>query len=575
MKTNKLLSIILLTALFTGACKQTLVEFAAPAVVTPVAPSKGSADFSKFVSLGESFIAGTQGGTIFDGSQNNSLPKLLATQFASVGGGAFNQPLVNHPNGLNFIVFAGSGGAVQLGRYVLFDADGDVDPDAGGCGTSRTAAPRAAGNPAAAAVCPSTATTPAMPAPYNTFQTVTELISYTGDRAILNNFGVPGTKVFHALTPLYAAGSPWYARIASNPGVSTLLGDASNKSHKFFLLSLGLQDILGYASTGAQGNPNGGGSADMTPEAGAPGTGFTATYNLVLNTMLTDPAAKGVVTTIPDITTLPLFYTVTYNNIEFKSTNCNDAALIGGLGSIFGGYNGALDLILAGGIGGLVPGLTADEIARRKVSFTYGKNPILINDETLTNIGTQLGIASPLFAQYGQMRPATASDMILLNAGSILGVCAAAPGPGNPVTPAPAGWPAALPWLYGVGAPLTDGFVLLPTEQTEIKDRTVLFNTQIKAAATASAGRVAVADIYEAYKTLVTNKFALVNGVTITPTFAPPTGIFSEDGVHPNGRGYAFTANIIINAINAQFGATIPNLNVAAYAGTSLPAKGQ
>jgi len=257
---------------------------------------------------------------------------------------------------------------------------------------------------------------------------------------------------------------------------------------------------------------------------------------------------------------------VTYNNIEFKSSNCNDAALMGGLNQVFAGYNSALDAILAGMVGPVPPTFNAAEVAKRKVVWNYGKNPILIVDEYLTDITAQLTAVSPILAQWGRLRPATASDMILLTAGSTLGTCAASP---------PTGWPGALPFLVGLGQPLGDTQVLLPEETLEIQARTVAFNTHIKAAAATYPGRVAVADLYEAYKSLVTNKAYVANGVTITPTFAPPAGMFSEDGIHPNSRGCAFTANIIIDAINAEFDAAIPKANIAAFSATGLPIKGQ
>lgn len=577
MKTNKFASIVLLTTLLTGACVQKPIEPVSPTPTTPTTPTKGSADFSKFVALGDSYVAGTQGGTVFNASQANSLPKILADQFATVGGGAFNQPNVNHENGLNFVVFGGSGGLLSVGRYVLFDPDGDLDPDGAGCATSRSAAPRAAGVLASPAVCPSTSPTPAMPAPYNTFQTVTELVTYTADRSILNNFGVPGTRVFHTPVAAYGAppptGSPWYFRQATNPGTSTLLGDAASKGHKFFLLSLGLFDMIGYASSGAVGDPNDVGPAigagDMTSTAV-----FNPSYDANLAAMLADPTTNGVVTTIPDITTLPFFFTVAYNSIELKSSNCNDANLITGLNQVFASYNATLDAILAGQVGPVPPGLTAEDVARRKVVFGYGKNPVLIQDETLIDLTASLTAVpgGAIFAQWGKMRPATATDMITLSAGSILGTCADTAVP--PVA-RPAGWPAPLPWLFGLGAPLSDGNVLIPTEITEIQARTVAFNDKIKAAADTYAGRVAVADLYKAYKDLVAAKAYVSDGVTITPSFAPPAGMFSEDGIHPNSRGYAFTANVIIDAINSKFGATLPKAKLSSFSGTGLPVKGQ
>ena len=63
----------------------------------------------------------------------------------------------------------------------------------------------------------------------------------------------------------------------------------------------------------------------------------------------------------------------------------------------------------------------------------------------------------------------------------------------------------------------------------------------------------------------------MINNVAITPLIDPPTGIFSEDGVHPNGRGYAYLSNIFIEAINAKFGASIPLTNISKYKPTGLP----
>lgn len=85
------------------------------------------------------------------------------------------------------------------------------------------------------------------------------------------------------------------------------------------------------------------------------------------------------------------------------------------------------------------------------------------------------------------------------------------------------------------------------------------------------SSRLAFADVNSAFNTLLTNRMAIVNDVTITPNINPPTGIYSEDGIHPNSRGYAFIANIFIDAINAKFGATVPQTNPGNYSATGLP----
>lgn len=568
MKTNKILSIILLTALFTGACKQNPIEPAAPGTTTPETPNPGSTTLTKFVAIGDSYVAGMQAGALFNNGQANSIPKILATQFATAGGGAFNQPDINHDNGFNasFSVVP----STIRGRLILFDADGSVDPDGGGCQVSRSAAPRATGNYGGltTVTCPSTVVTPNMPDKYvDAFRpTPTDYRSaqspldpsfpFAGDKATLNNFGVPGAKLIHAGVTNYGTLNPFYGRFASNPAAKPMITDAAEKGGSFFLFSFGLFDIMNYATTGASASNNGVGNSDMTPS----GT-FAAAYGPTLAGMLAVPGSKGVVTTIPDIKTLPYFTAVAWNSVEFKSTNCTDAqtlALLNGA-SGFGGYNGALDYLVS------VAAITADEAAKRKVFYAYGKNGILIKDETLADLSATLGAINPALAPYGQIRQAKDTDIITLAAGGLLGTCGVPPGGSNP-SPL---------WVFGVSAPLDDAYVLIPTEITDIQARTVDFNNTIKAAAEANSANVALADIYTSYMTLATNKAYASDGVTITPSFAPPAGMFSEDGIHPNNRGAAFTANIIIDAINTTFGAKIPKASLAAYSGTGMPVYGQ
>jgi len=61
------------------------------------------------------------------------------------------------------------------------------------------------------------------------------------------------------------------------------------------------------------------------------------------------------------------------------------------------------------------------------------------------------------------------------------------------------------------------------------------------------------------------------NNVVVTYDFAPPTGMWSTDGIHPNARGYALVANKFIAAINDKFGASVPSAMVGSYTGAALP----
>jgi hypothetical protein len=120
--------------MFAASCEQELVDNSAspcpsddPSIICPqdAAPacppgaSAGEADFTKFVAIGSSYTAGFQAGALFNEGQNNSLAKILATQFACVGGGSFNQPTINSEHGYNIFVTPNPMGATVLGRFKL------------------------------------------------------------------------------------------------------------------------------------------------------------------------------------------------------------------------------------------------------------------------------------------------------------------------------------------------------------------------------------------------------------------------------------------------------------------------
>ena len=55
--------------------------------------STGSADFSRYIAIGNSLTAGVSDGGLYREGQLNSYPNILSQQFALVGGGPFVQPL--------------------------------------------------------------------------------------------------------------------------------------------------------------------------------------------------------------------------------------------------------------------------------------------------------------------------------------------------------------------------------------------------------------------------------------------------------------------------------------------------
>lgn len=560
MKKTKYIYIALATMLFVGSCKQEVIKLTQEVPTTPATPNKGSADFTKFVAVGNSFVAGMQASALYNESQANSLPRILARQFEAVGGSTtFNQPDINSVNGYNPINSVPSIG-LFLGRLVLFDPDGPTGP--------RSAAPYPAKYPGAAAVtCPSAVpATPALPAPYNTSDLPS---AFTGTKSALNNFGVPLIYLGQTLTPATGgpnpganpaanpAFTPFYQRFASSPspdGVngSRIITDAKAAAGSFYLIWMGFDDVLLYAATGAAND------GQPSPPAGTYTMTSTAAFTGQLNVALNDPTIgllssttfKGVVGNIPDFTSLPYFFTVPWNTITLDAATATTLTT-----NLATPYNGFLNAMVTAGV------ITAAERDSRLLTYAAGKVGVLMTDEGLTDLTAAMNAnGASALVPYARARQAKSTDLIPLAAGSILGTCNG----GNPSA------------VWGVSFPVTDQYALTPAETTAILTRTAEFNAAINNAVNSATNnantRLALADIRKGYADLVTARILAPDGsASISPSFAPPAGAYSEDGLHPNSRGYAYTANLFIDAINSKFGATIAKARLADYKSTGLP----
>jgi len=78
MKHFKLYIYIIAGLVWLSACK--------PSIDTPK-PSKGSADFTRFIAVGNSLTAGYADGGLYRAGQLVSYPSIMAKQMQSVGGG--------------------------------------------------------------------------------------------------------------------------------------------------------------------------------------------------------------------------------------------------------------------------------------------------------------------------------------------------------------------------------------------------------------------------------------------------------------------------------------------------------
>lgn len=540
---NKISYIGVLALMLTIGCQQEVMELEP---LPPVTGEPGSADFTKFVSIGNSLTAGYQAGALFQEGQDNSYPKVMSEQFALVStNDPFDQPDTGSTNGCY------NPPTCSLGRLVLFDPDGT--------GTAYSPAPAPAG-------------TPTMPAPFNTTSAdhIKSIAPYTGNKTNLNNFGVPGIILAQILIPATGGPStsnpafnPYYARFASNPSTngttgSTILGDALAAQPTFFSFWMGNNDVLGFATTGASG------AIPMTDAAA-----FAGYFQTAISTILASNAnLKGVVANIPDVTSIPFFKTVAYNAIPL------DATTAGQLNAGFAGYNTAMTntkgALLANpaafGLSAAQAQAIGAEIDTRSVTFAAGlTNKIVIEENTLVDMGPfwdafvgagqMTSTQRAQLAPYEQIRQTTSADLICLSAGAILGKTVG----GNPQL------------INGLTVPLGDQYALIPAEITAIKDRTAAFNATIASVVAGSSNRIALVDANAKFTKLANSATAAVDNIPVNATFAPPYGLFSEDGVHPNNRGSAYIAKIFIEAINEKFGATVPLPSIAKDYSTHLP----
>lgn len=219
------------------------------------------ADFSKFIAVGNSLTAGFADGGLYLESQQTAFPVLIAEQMKTAGGGEFQSPFFDpaQENGSGYI---------RLKDLVN-------------------------GNPVMENVRDKLA--------YRT-ENEDKLIKYSGE---IHNLGIPGMRLDHAGVDIISALNMYFERLLADNEVGTksYIAYASGRNHTFFSFWLGNNDALGYATNGAVDEEDG--KTGLTSVAV-----FSAMYNNFIN-VLTENGQKGIVATIPDVTAVPFFTTVT------------------------------------------------------------------------------------------------------------------------------------------------------------------------------------------------------------------------------------------------------------------------
>lgn len=254
---NSYLYIGLATIVAVASCKPSVDEFQ---------PSAGQADFTKFIAIGNSLTAGFADGGLYLEGQQVAFPNLIAEQLTQVGNTGFNSPFFTEAqrNGSGYLSLkALVNGQPQMENVTTELAVRGLNPE--------------------------------------------EKPLYTKYTDEIHNYGVPGMRLDMAFFPGIGTvmGNPFFERLLPD-GTSpayTYMEHVTKQDHTFFTFWLGNNDVLGYATNGA-----------VTEDASSVLT-EVSTFRTRLTdfiSALTANDQKGVLATIPDVTSVPFFTTVTH-----------------------------------------------------------------------------------------------------------------------------------------------------------------------------------------------------------------------------------------------------------------------
>lgn len=398
--------------------------------------SAGTADFTKYIAVGNSLTAGFADGGLYLAGQQVAYPNLIAQQMQQVGGGEFRSPFFSEDQ-------RNGSGYLRLASLV------DNNPELVSVTTELA------------------------------YRSATQLTKYTDE---IENLGVPGMRLDLSSYGPFSAANLYFERLLPDEevGTRTYLDFATSKDHTFFSFWLGNNDVLGYAMNGAYQDPLDPLTTLTSVQA------FSALYTQFVAS-LTANGQRGVLATIPTVTSIPYFRTVTTD------------LLVAGIVASTGGTYSAIYIQTADGV-----------------------------------------------------RTATSADLFTLEF------------PTDTLGTTSGGIPG-----YGLipQNPLSDELVLDQAEVLEISERVNAFNEIIRN--TASSNSLALADA-QAYLDRVSNPGINYNGIAINAAFITGNA-FSLDGIHLTPIGNALIANLFIDAINAQYGSSIPKVDGTQYGGVVYP----
>jgi hypothetical protein len=456
-------SILLVSAALVQSCKSDLKSPEATA---------GEANFTKYIAVGNSLTAGYADGGLYLEGQKVAYPNLIAEQMklAGLGANEFNSPFFpeDQKNGSGYVILKG------------FNANG---------------------SPKTANVQTQLGYDFTMKNPYTSDTNDFFLKPYSGPA--YTNFGIPGIRLSNINSLIagvlpYGFVNPFMKRLVSttsNPAIK-YIDWVSSQSATFFSLWLGNNDVLGYALSG--------GADPFSPITST--SEFATTYELAIAKM-TAGGAKGVVATIPDVTSIAYFGAIKASTL---------------IASVKGKLAPSLPGIPAGST--IVP--VYKDAAGVVIELSAGDLITL----TAKNVGVPLTAQGFPINGFGVKTPT-----------------------GTFVT--------------SYTFPLGNQEVLDVIEQSLVKSAIQSYNATIIATAADPKYNLALFDA-NAFLNNVKNG-TIIDGTSVSAAYISG-GAFSMDGVHLTPRGNAMAANGFIDAINEKYGSNIPKLQVTKYDGVKV-----
>ena len=435
-------------------------------LTAPSAPSTGSADFGRFVSIGNSLTAGYQNGSLYQSSQEYSFGAIIARQT----GTSYAIPYISEP---------GIPGRLYVSS--LFDAQGRISPT--------IVAKEGLGNPLN--------------------------LNYA---APYNNLGIPGAIIFDIVDETdfaaksQARANPYFQIVLRDAALgASVLKQAINLQPSFVNLWIGNNDVLGYATSGGTKG------TDITGKLPTDPNVFNLVYSQIAGGLIAANSNVKIATAnIPNVKAVPFFTTVGYTVAQALTAAQNANPNIQGL-VYFMGDNQTFNIA------------TPADLSSFKVLLT------LVSSSAAAKIGTPYN----WYETVG------------------------APVPPNVDVTSPFGVTPQNPW--------PNAYILDQVEIATVEAATASFNQTIANVVAANANNMVLVDTFTEFNIIASKSGPsgegyLTQGVRVKADFITG-GLFSLDGVHPTNLGHGIVANMFIIAINAKWGASIPEVSISTLSG--------